>query len=218
MEPLQRLPGSWGSQAGRYCSRELLCMPPPCVTQPFARGLLPSLSCHPLAVASLYREHRLRHQLKLAGNHRLNQLAEPLLKPGALEGFFEGITVRPSVLHGAPTGDQWLPAYSCSAAACIHSAAGTHYESLAASLPCCCGAPSTAPPSTPPAGDLWSGNIAAVEGQPAIFDPATYYGHHEAEWGMSWCVGSLARACCTAWPALRRKLVLSRLPSSYPWG
>lgn len=20
-----------------------------------------------------------------------------------------------------------------------------------------------------------------------IFDPATYYGHHEAEWGMSWC-------------------------------
>lgn len=25
-------------------------------------------------------------------------------------------------------------------------------------------------------GDLWSGNIAGVEGQPAIFDPATYYG------------------------------------------
>mmetsp|Transcript_1364 Transcript_1364/g.2049 ORF Transcript_1364/g.2049 Transcript_1364/m.2049 type:complete len:80 (+) Transcript_1364:769-1008(+) len=21
----------------------------------------------------------------------------------------------------------------------------------------------------------------------AIFDPAVYYGHHEAEWGMSWC-------------------------------
>jgi len=36
-------------------------------------------------------------------------------------------------------------------------------------------------------GDLWSGNIAAVEGRPCIFDPATYYGHHEAEWGMSWC-------------------------------
>ena len=36
-------------------------------------------------------------------------------------------------------------------------------------------------------GDLWSGNVAAVEGEPCIFDPATYYGHHEAEWGMSWC-------------------------------
>ncbi|KAL4458241.1 hypothetical protein ABPG75_013106 [Micractinium tetrahymenae] len=84
-----------------------------------------------------FREHRLRHQLRLAGNSRLNQLAEPLLKPGALETFFQGITVRPSVLHG----------------------------------------------------DLWSGNIAAVEGQPAIFDPATYFGHHEAEWGMSWCAG-----------------------------
>lgn len=36
-------------------------------------------------------------------------------------------------------------------------------------------------------GDLWSGNVACVDGAPAIFDPATYYGHHEAEWGMSWC-------------------------------
>ena len=35
-----------------------------------------------------------------------------------------------------------------------------------------------------PAGDLWSGNIAAVDGAPAIFDPATYYGHSEAEFGM----------------------------------
>lgn len=43
------------------------------------------------------------------------------------------------------------------------------------------------PSPLPYQGDLWSGNIAAVEGQPAIFDPATYYGHHEAEWGMSWC-------------------------------
>jgi hypothetical protein len=40
-------------------------------------------------------------------------------------------------------------------------------------------------------GDLWSGNIAGVEGQPSIFDPATYYGHHEAEFGMSWCAGGL---------------------------
>ena len=36
-------------------------------------------------------------------------------------------------------------------------------------------------------GDLWAGNYAAVDSRPAIFDPATYYGHHEAEFGMSWC-------------------------------
>lgn len=34
-------------------------------------------------------------------------------------------------------------------------------------------------------GDLWSGNMAAVDGAPAIFDPACYYGHHEAEFGAS---------------------------------
>ena len=38
-------------------------------------------------------------------------------------------------------------------------------------------------------GDLWSGNISSVDGQPAIFDPAVYYGHSEAEFGMSWCAG-----------------------------
>ncbi|KAA8491999.1 Protein-ribulosamine 3-kinase, chloroplastic [Porphyridium purpureum] len=38
-------------------------------------------------------------------------------------------------------------------------------------------------------GDLWSGNIGAANGEVAIFDPATYYGHHEAEFGMSWCAG-----------------------------
>jgi len=42
--------------------------------------------------------------------------------------------------------------------------------------------------SEPPAlihGDLWSGNYGADEnGQPTIFDPACYYGHREAEFGM----------------------------------
>ena len=52
-----------------------------------------------------------------------------------LESLFEGVTVKPAVLHG----------------------------------------------------DLWSGNIGGCQGQPCIYDPATYYGHHEAEWGMSWC-------------------------------
>ncbi|GBG63632.1 hypothetical protein CBR_g38943 [Chara braunii] len=37
-------------------------------------------------------------------------------------------------------------------------------------------------------GDLWSGNISAdVDGNPVILDPACYYGHSEAEFGMSWC-------------------------------
>jgi protein-ribulosamine 3-kinase len=34
-------------------------------------------------------------------------------------------------------------------------------------------------------GDLWSGNAAADHhGKPVIFDPASYYGHREAEFGM----------------------------------
>lgn len=38
-------------------------------------------------------------------------------------------------------------------------------------------------------GDLWSGNVNGVGGSPVVFDPACYYGHHEAEFGMSWCAG-----------------------------
>ena len=38
-------------------------------------------------------------------------------------------------------------------------------------------------------GDLWSGNISGVDGDPSIFDPAVYYGHSEADFGMSWCAG-----------------------------
>ena len=43
-------------------------------------------------------------------------------------------------------------------------------------------------------GDLWSGNVSGVREHDGstnvvIFDPATYYGHHEAEFGMSWCAG-----------------------------
>ncbi|CAM8981412.1 unnamed protein product [Rhodiola kirilowii] len=39
-------------------------------------------------------------------------------------------------------------------------------------------------------GDLWSGNISSnKKGEPLILDPACYYGHSEAEFGMSWCAG-----------------------------
>ena len=86
-----------------------------------------------------FRDHRLGHQLKLAGDARLSRMAAPVLEN--LEKFFAGLDVKPSILHG----------------------------------------------------DLWSGNIAAAGGRPTIFDPASYYGHHEAEFGMQWCAVS---TCC----------------------
>lgn len=82
-----------------------------------------------------FRERRLRHQLRLANNARLTRAGE--LVCARLEGFFEGVEVRPSTLHG----------------------------------------------------DLWSGNVASAGGEPAVFDPASYYGHHEADFGMAWCAG-----------------------------
>ena len=86
-----------------------------------------------------FRDHRLGHQLKLAGDERLSRMAAPVLE--SLDKFFAGVDVKPSILHG----------------------------------------------------DLWSGNIAAAGGRPTIFDPASYYGHHEAEFGMQWCAVS---TCC----------------------
>jgi fructosamine-3-kinase len=54
-------------------------------------------------------------------------------------------------------------------------------------------------------GDLWSGNAAANEqGQPVIFDPASYYGHREAEIGMMRMFGGFDSKCEAAyaevWP------------------
>jgi len=87
-----------------------------------------------------YREQRIAHQLRLAGNDELDQLwAAVLERTDGLGALFAGMPpIRPSVLHG----------------------------------------------------DLWSGNMAATPtNEPTIFDPAAYFGHHEAEWGMSWCAG-----------------------------
>ena len=81
-----------------------------------------------------FRDKRIGHQLNLAGDSYCSKIWENDIAP-RLPALFEGIEVRPSLLHG----------------------------------------------------DLWSGNIASVQGQPSIYDPATYWGHHEAEWGMSWC-------------------------------
>ena len=54
-------------------------------------------------------------------------------------------------------------------------------------------------------GDLWSGNAAANEkGEPVIFDPASYYGHREAEIGMMRLFGGFGPDCEAAydevWP------------------
>lgn len=54
-------------------------------------------------------------------------------------------------------------------------------------------------------GDLWSGNAAAnAEGAPVIYDPASYYGHREAEIGMMRLFGGFGAECEAAyqeiWP------------------
>lgn len=88
------------------------------------------------AWVEFFRDKRIGHQLRLARDERMKQeWARVLEATDGLATLFNGVEVKPSVLHG----------------------------------------------------DLWSGNIAAVAGKPAIFDPAAYYGHHEAEWGMAWC-------------------------------
>ncbi len=53
-------------------------------------------------------------------------------------------------------------------------------------------------PEEPPAllhGDLWSGNyMTGEEGEPAIIDPAVYYGHRYMDLGMSKLFGGFSRA------------------------
>jgi fructosamine-3-kinase len=83
---------------------------------------------------AFFRDQRIGHQLKLAGDDDLLDMWNKDIAP-RLGALFEGIEVKPSLLHG----------------------------------------------------DLWSGNIGSANGKPSIYDPAVYWGHHEAEWGMSWC-------------------------------
>lgn len=68
-------------------------------------------------------------------------------------------------------------------------------------------------------GDLWSGNASADEqGQPIIFDPASYYGHREAEFGMMRLFGGFGSRVEAAyeeiWPfqdGADRRITLYRL-------
>jgi len=89
---------------------------------------------------AFFRDHRIGHQLTLAGDPYCSNIWDNDIAP-RLHLLFEDLTgdkeIRPSLLHG----------------------------------------------------DLWSGNIGSADGRPSVFDPAVYWGHHEAEWGMSWCAG-----------------------------
>ena len=53
-------------------------------------------------------------------------------------------------------------------------------------------------------GDLWSGNHAAMDGRPVIFDPAVYYGDRESDLAMTRLFGGFGRgfyeAYESAWP------------------
>jgi len=53
-------------------------------------------------------------------------------------------------------------------------------------------------------GDLWGGNWGAADGEPAIFDPAVYYGDRESDIAMTRLFGGFGKgfyeAYATAWP------------------
>ena len=67
--------------------------------------------------------------------------------------------------------------------------------------------------------DFWSGKAAANEkGEPVIFDPASYYGHREAEIGMMRLFGGFGPRCEAAyaevWPlqdGYEQRITLYRL-------
>jgi protein-ribulosamine 3-kinase len=64
-------------------------------------------------------------------------------------------------------------------------------------------------------GDLWSGNIHSVDRTPCILDPACYYGHAEAEWGMSWCAGFTAEMYDTYHALVPRSPLFSQRAQLY---
>lgn len=50
-------------------------------------------------------------------------------------------------------------------------------------------------------GDLWSGNHAAMDGEPVIFDPAVYYGDRESDLAMTRLFGGYGRGFYSAYEA-----------------
>ena len=52
-------------------------------------------------------------------------------------------------------------------------------------------------------GDLWGGNTASMpSGDPVIFDPAVYYGHYEAEFGIIEMFGGFSNEFYTAYESI----------------
>lgn len=140
LEHLSMVPHSNQSQEhlGRQLAKMHLCKGP----EQFGLdvdntiGLTPQINTWNDSWIEFYRLHRLGYQLKQIESkyqdHDLIRMSEALLD--RLSRYFEGIEVRPSLLHG----------------------------------------------------DLWGGNTAALkDGTPVIYDPACYYGHHEADLSMT---------------------------------
>lgn len=114
-----------------------------------------------------FRKYRLQHQLKLTCDSKLQDKGNMLCEN--LDVFFENIEVKPSVLHG----DLWAGKTNC-----IHPSEKCQCTRLQTHLMV----------------NLFStraGNIAAVDGKPSLFDPATSYGHHEAEYARNRALGEL---------------------------
>lgn len=48
-------------------------------------------------------------------------------------------------------------------------------------------------------GDLWSGNASGDDSGPVIFDPATFYGHHEFDLGIAGMFGGFGSSFYSAY-------------------
>ena len=108
-------------------------------------GLTPQVNPWTSSWVEFYRKYRLEFQLEKIeekyGDAELLKKSEKLLD--RLPELFEGLEIRPSLLHG----------------------------------------------------DLWGGNTASIPGgDPVVYDPACYWGHHEADLGMTGMFGGFTSA------------------------
>ena len=104
-----------------------------------------------------YRERRLRPMLKYANDSEMSRLGDVLMRN--LDSLFQGIEVATQ----PPTAKLCQPFLLCRTDLQWHDGVGSAAQVQPAVLH----------------GDLWSGNIGSADGQPTVFDPAVYYGHHE---------------------------------------
>ena len=51
-------------------------------------------------------------------------------------------------------------------------------------------------------GDLWSGNAGTVDGNPVVFDAASFYGHHEYDLGIAGMFGGFGDSFYSAYHSL----------------